>query len=58
MILTAVEPIKALAVVHLDAFGFVQLLQAYTAEIPYRQEEQADEVTSGSYASAVDLCKT
>ena len=48
MILTAIEAIKALAVVRLDAFGFVQLLQVYIAEIPYKQEEQVGEVTSES----------
>lgn len=44
-----------LAVVHLDAFGFEQLLQAHVAEIPCRQEERAGEVVSEDYVFGVDL---
>jgi len=44
-----------LAVVHLDAFGFEQLLPLYVAEIPCKQEEQAVVVISDGYVFDVDL---
>lgn len=46
---------RKLVAVHLNAFGFEQLLQLYAAEIPCKQEEQAGAIASEDYIFGMDL---